>query len=139
MSNVKVRKLVGEMPIITAVLSGIASFDANGIAEVSADIAEVLLSIEGEYELADASEAGALKASLEEQERLQAEEAQEAARLEQEAVAAQEQADLEAQELLAGEEEDHASEVAEEVVPEVIEPPAAPAVPKRKAPATPAK
>lgn len=140
MSHVKVRKLVGEVPIVTAVLSGIASFDAEGIAEVSADIAEVLLSIEGEYELADASEAGALQASKEEQERLAAEAEEEAARQAQEAIDAQAQADQEALQALAGDpDEDHTPDPVVAPASEVVTPPPVAPTRHRKAPATPAK
>lgn len=119
MSDVKVRKLVGEFPIVTAVLSGIASFDAEGIAEVSAEIAEVLLGIEGEYTLADASEGDALKEQLKENAQLQAEADTKAAEAQaqalQDSADAQERADQEAADLLKDAEDEDADEDKEEV------------------------
>lgn len=50
---VKVRKFRGEFPEKVAVLSDVAHFDAEGIAEVSEEVAEVLAGIPHEYEVVE--------------------------------------------------------------------------------------
>lgn len=45
----KVRKIRGEYPIDTVVNTEVVSFDANGEAEVSDEVAEVLAQIDFEY------------------------------------------------------------------------------------------
>ena len=49
--TVKVRKIAGERPIKTVVLRTLIEFDADGYAEVTKEVAEVLAQIPHEYEV----------------------------------------------------------------------------------------
>lgn len=65
MSTIKVRKIAGEFPIITAVLTEQVEFDAEGYAEASEAAAEVLAQIPNEYEILDADALAKIQATLE--------------------------------------------------------------------------